>query len=267
MSVSHSRFGAVAVKLRSTRSSWTGGPGFLPLRAFLAAETAPPPVGRADPPHGPVDSRRGRRLGPHRPGTGSRTPGRRRGRRRRRWPGRPRRVRASLTGHGEPAVVGLAGELKDPARHRDGDPVGGELTDERVHHFPGRFACDRYAAARRSTSFSCSSSRIRLLRLAQLDRLGAGHAGPQAVLDIGLGQPVPQTRLADPEVLRDLRDPRPRLYGPPRTTSSRNSFGWGLGMVNILPAAPLRHHRSDVTYTSVRTLANGGTETGTCDWN
>jgi hypothetical protein len=32
----------------------------------------------------------------------------------------------------------------------------------RVHHFPGRFACDRYAAARRRTSFSCSNSRIRL---------------------------------------------------------------------------------------------------------
>src|SRR4051794_32985381 len=44
---------------------------------------------------------------------------------------------------GEPAVVGLAGDIEDPARHRDGDPVGGELTDERVHPFPGRFACDR----------------------------------------------------------------------------------------------------------------------------
>jgi hypothetical protein len=44
---------------------------------------------------------------------------------------------------GEPPVVGLAGELEDPARHRDGDPVGGKLADERVHHFPGRFACDR----------------------------------------------------------------------------------------------------------------------------
>src|SRR3546814_2654222 len=61
----------------------------------------------------------------------------------------------------EPPVVGLAGNLEDPARHRDGAPVVGELSDERVHHFPGRFACDKYAAARRSTSFSCSSSRIR----------------------------------------------------------------------------------------------------------
>src|SRR3546814_4714311 len=61
----------------------------------------------------------------------------------------------------DPPVVGLAGDLEDPARHRNGDPVVGELSDERVHHFPGRFACDKYAAARRSTSFSCSTSRIR----------------------------------------------------------------------------------------------------------
>ena len=64
-----------------------------------------------------------------------------------------------------PSVVGLAGELEDPARHRHGDPRIGELSYERVRHFgepPSlRFACDRYAAARRRTSFSCSSRRIR----------------------------------------------------------------------------------------------------------
>jgi SAM-dependent methyltransferase len=36
------------------------------------------------------------------------------------------------------------------------DP-GGDVTDERVDHLPAGFACDKYAAARRSTSFSCSS--------------------------------------------------------------------------------------------------------------
>lgn len=29
---------------------------------------------------------------------------------------------------GQPAVVGLAGELEYPARHRNGNPVGGELS-------------------------------------------------------------------------------------------------------------------------------------------
>src|SRR5699024_697928 len=61
----------------------------------------------------------------------------------------------------QPPVVGLAGELQDPARHRHGDPVDGELSHERVEPFDGRFACDRYAAARRRTSFSCSSRRLR----------------------------------------------------------------------------------------------------------
>jgi hypothetical protein len=43
----------------------------------------------------------------------------------------------------EPAVVGLASDLQHPARHRHGDSIGGQLADERVHHFPGRLACDR----------------------------------------------------------------------------------------------------------------------------
>ncbi len=66
----------------------------------------------------------------------------------------------------EPLVVPLSRETQHPARHRDRHPDGGtgrgHLTDEREDYFPGRFACDRYAAARRRTSFSCSSSRIRL---------------------------------------------------------------------------------------------------------
>ncbi|MFC6009942.1 hypothetical protein [Nocardia lasii] len=43
----------------------------------------------------------------------------------------------------EPPIVRLARDFQDPARHRDGDPVSGQLTNERVHHFPGRFACDK----------------------------------------------------------------------------------------------------------------------------
>ena len=61
----------------------------------------------------------------------------------------------------EPAVVGLASETEYPTRHHDGDAVDGKLAHQRIHQPFGRFACPRYAAARRSTSFSCSSSRIR----------------------------------------------------------------------------------------------------------
>jgi hypothetical protein len=61
----------------------------------------------------------------------------------------------------------MGGDLENPTRHRDRHPHRGagrgKVTDERVHHFPGRFACDRYAAAGRSTSFSCSSKRVRRL--------------------------------------------------------------------------------------------------------
>src|SRR5690625_6080825 len=67
-------------------------------------------------------------------------------------------------------VVGLLGEPQHPARHRYRHPHrgagGGHLTDEREDYFGGVMcACDRYAAARRSTSFSCSNSRTRLSAL------------------------------------------------------------------------------------------------------
>src|SRR5690625_68771 len=42
-----------------------------------------------------------------------------------------------------PAVVGLPGELQDPQGHPDGDTVSGELAQERLEPFPGRFACER----------------------------------------------------------------------------------------------------------------------------
>lgn len=65
-------------------------------------------------------------------------------------------------GVGQPSVVGLAGDLQYPARHRHRDTIGGgEIAYERVEPFDGRFACDKYAAARRSTRFSCSKSRLR----------------------------------------------------------------------------------------------------------
>ncbi len=54
----------------------------------------------------------------------------------------------------QPPVAGMAGGREHPTHHRDGDPVSGKLCHERVESFPGRFACDRYAAARPSTSFS-----------------------------------------------------------------------------------------------------------------
>ena len=100
------------------------GAGLLALTSrCLLAERTPPAVVRADPPRGPLSHGLRRRRGPRRRGTGSRTPGRRGGRRRSRWPDAPRSSSASVTGCDEPAVVGLAGELEYPARHRHGHPI------------------------------------------------------------------------------------------------------------------------------------------------
>ena len=198
------------------------------------------PLLRADPPHGPLSHRL--------------TPASRASSARNRYPnsGSSRwasnnafaRYASAQLGVGdrarEPAVVGLASELEDPARHRDGDPVGGQLADERVHHFPGRFACDRYAAARRSTSFSCSRSWIRLFasrssRTRSPARDRRRRADPRS----SIAQPPLQARRRDPEVLRDLGHRGIRApVASTRITSSRNSLGNGLGMVHILPAPP-----------------------------
>lgn len=59
-------------------------------------------------------------------------------------------------------AVGLTSKVEHPARRRHGGSRGGELTHERVEPFLGRSACDGYAAARRRTSFPCSSRRTRL---------------------------------------------------------------------------------------------------------
>ncbi|WP_245614380.1 hypothetical protein [Actinokineospora inagensis] len=44
MSASHSRFAAVAVKSRRTRSPWTGGPVFFPLRPRLLPKALHQPI-------------------------------------------------------------------------------------------------------------------------------------------------------------------------------------------------------------------------------
>src|SRR6218665_1169723 len=64
-------------------------------------------------------------------------------------------------GFRQPPVRELAGGLAPPTHHHPREPRGGELRHERVPPFPGRFACNRYPAAHRNTSFPCSSNRTR----------------------------------------------------------------------------------------------------------
>src|SRR5690606_12490676 len=56
-----------------------------------------------------------------------------------------------------------------------------------------------------------------LARIAQLDRVLPGLAGPVAVLDVGLTHPVRQARLGDSEVTRDLGELLAR-FAVPRDT-------------------------------------------------
>lgn len=62
-----------------------------------------------------------------------------------------------------PAGERLASNAKYSTRHRDEGPVNGELAREQGHRFGWplrrRFTCDRYAAVRGKTSFSCFKSR------------------------------------------------------------------------------------------------------------
>src|SRR5215217_1550020 len=134
---------------------------------------------------------------------------------------------------GPPPVVGLANELEYPARHRDGNPVSSELAYERVEPFPGRLDCDKYAAARRSTSFSCSNNRFRrrssrnsadsLVVLPGL--LPASMSAWRIHFDSVIGC-TPKSSVA----ICSMVTPSSRLRAT-RTTSSRNSFGYGLATV------------------------------------
>ena len=125
MSVSHSWFGASAVKSRWTRSSWTGGPG--PCRSCRASScrtrsTSRCPSRSATPSGSPSTAAGVAGLVGEEPvaelrvvavGVEQRV-------------GPVGRLELGVGDRaGQPAVVGLAGELEHPARHRDGDPVAG----------------------------------------------------------------------------------------------------------------------------------------------
>src|SRR5690606_10851287 len=106
-------------------------PGLLPMAALGLAERRPSAVGRAVTSRCPLRHRRSRvmglaeeeaaaELGAVGVDIGARV----------------RAARLLEFGVGDrrsqPAVVGLAGEFENPARHRDGDPVSGDLLHERV---------------------------------------------------------------------------------------------------------------------------------------
>ena len=59
-----------------------------------------------------------------------------------------------------PLAEGLLDKTQHPAGHRDWNPIGSKVKDQREHYF-GSDACDRYTAALLRISFSCPGSRMR----------------------------------------------------------------------------------------------------------
>lgn len=126
----------------------------------------------------------------------------------------------------------LLGETEHPAGHRHRDSVGGKVEDQRVGHF-GPTSRAKNAAAWRRISFSCSSNLLRLRSSRNSADSPGSHPGV-AVFDVGQFQPAVQTRLADPEVLRDLGYRSLALTGDRDHVTAelgRNAFG----TMNILP--------------------------------
>ena len=164
----------------------------------------------------------------------------------------------------------LRGYLQDPAGHRDRDPAGSEVTHEWVEPFglpPNfRFAWERYAAALRSTSFSCSRRRLR--RRSSRTSAASSRVVPGFLLastSACLSQPLREASLMPKSAAISFKvtsSPRARATA---TTSSRNSCGYGAGMVLILSHGPvgpkdwLSPSPAPVPCASSRPLENGMT--------
>ncbi|MDP9776733.1 hypothetical protein J2S58_000356 [Nakamurella flavida] len=150
---------------------------------------------------------------------------------------------ASTDRVGAPLVERLLGASRAPGRSPrpgSGPRLG---LDQRVHHF-GRVSREKWAVARRSISFSCSSCLVRSSQLAARGLQVHGRAGPgrrrragDVVMPVGDLEPPLQAARGDTELLATCAIG----WSPWRataTTSRRNSGGNGLGTVLIFPARP-----------------------------
>jgi len=130
-------------------------------------------------------------------------------------------------GGGSASGSGVAGEPTYPASHRHGDSFGGEFSHGQVAPSPGRLACERWAAARRSTSFAHSNNRFR--------RCSSRSSAESLVLLPGLvPSPTSVWRIHFARVIRQTPKSAPIL---PMVTSPSDVFHH--------PGAPLRAHATD----------------------
>ena len=141
-------------------------------------------------------------------------------------------------GVGQPSVMRLASKLQYPTRDRDGYPVRGQLAHKRVEPFPGKSACDK-DAAQRSTSFSCSKTRLRLRRSRRSADSAAVAPGrnPASISAFRSQFREHVCQIPTSCAISLIATPTLRRWTT-ATTSSRNSFGKAFGLIYILPAAP-----------------------------
>lgn len=124
------------------------------------------------------------------------------------------------------------------------DPVTSKLPPRAGRAFPGRCACDRYVAARRSTSTSCSSSRLRCRNSRSSASRSSGETEPVSAAFSAArerGEPLRQRHRVNPEVFRDLLDRHPG-FAVLRDTHHvvAELLRVGLGHDGILPGPPSR---------------------------
>lgn len=105
----------------------------------------------------------------------------------------------------QPPVVELSEESREVDGHRDGNLVDDDFSHDRIEPFDGRFVRDKYAAARRGASFSCSRRQV-LLRVARLGGLLASSSGLAAVHDIGLAVPLVGSHFVNVKIARNLSE-------------------------------------------------------------
>jgi len=144
--------------------------------------------------------------------------------------------RATTVGPPEPPGSGVSESLNragcTPGRGSRGRPARSRGSGA----FPGRFACDRYAAARRRTSFCCSSSRLCLRSSADCESVAPGRRpASTAARRSQFCRHVSEIPKSSATCLIVTSGARRWATA---TTSSRNSLGSGLGTMHILPRAP-----------------------------
>ena len=145
-------------------------------------------------------------------------------------------------------MIRLAGELENPARHRDGDSVVGELLHERVKPFPaGWTATDTPQPG--AGPHSPAQQPIPATQLPQLSRLAGRLTRRDPVIDISLPQPLPQRHRMHPEIGGDLLDRHPvfTVAGDPNNVVTE-LLGIRPCHSDILPARPPGQAISGVTY-------------------